>query len=128
MQGVVIDTSAWIDFFRSGNGKVADSVARLIDADQAIMVGPVMTELLRGVRSDKESHQLKTLLAALPYVEVVREDWEVAGNTLQKLRTCGVTLPLTDVLIATVASRHRLPVLTLDKDFNHLPVDRFQMD
>ncbi len=128
MQGVVIDTSAWIDFFRSGSGKAADSVTRLIDADQAIMVGPVMAELLRGVRSDKESRQLKPLLAALPYVEVVREDWEAAGNTLQKLRTCGVTLPLTDVLIATIASRRRLPVLTLDKDFNHLPADHFQMD
>ena len=128
MQGVVIDTSVWIDFFRSGSGKVADSVARLIDADQAVMTGPVMAELLRGVRGDREGRQLKTLLEALLYVEVVRADWEETGNTLQKLRTRGITLPLTDALIATIALRLRLPVLTLDKDFNYLPAEIFQID
>lgn len=128
MQGTMIDTSAWIDFFRSGRSQVANAVAHLIEGDQAVMTGPVMAELLQGVRGDQESRQLQRLLKALPYLEVQREDWEGAGKTLQELRSRGITIPLTDAVIGTVASRHQLPVLTLDKHFDHLPVQRFSLD
>ena len=120
--GVLVDTSAWIDFFRRRDGSVGDTVADLIERDQAILAGPVMAELLRGVRGSKEAVQLKTLLGALPYVEVQRPDWEAAGKSLRELRSRGLTLALTDAVIAAVASRHGLPVLTLDKDFEHLSV------
>jgi len=120
--GVLVDTSAWIDFFRRRDGNVGDTVADLIERDQAILAGPVMAELLRGIRGSKEAGQLKTLLGALPYVEVQRPDWEVAGKSLRELRLRGLTLALTDAVIAAVALRHGLPVLTLDKDFEHLSV------
>jgi predicted nucleic acid-binding protein len=38
------------------------------------------------------------------------------------LRTQGITLPLTDALIATVAKRKAMPVLTVDAHFQHLSV------
>jgi predicted nucleic acid-binding protein len=117
-----VDTSAWIDFFRRRDGNLGDTVADLIERDQAILAGPVMAELLRGVRGSKEAGQLKMLLEALPYVEVQRTDWETAGNSLRELRLRGLTLALTDAVIAAVALRHGLPVLTLDKDFEHLSV------
>lgn len=120
--GVLVDTSAWIDFFRRREGNVGDTVADLVERDQAILAGPVMAELLRGVRGSIEAGQLKTLLGALPYVEVQRPDWEAAGKSLRELRSRGLTLALTDAVIAAVASRHGLPVLTLDKDFEHLSV------
>jgi predicted nucleic acid-binding protein len=120
--GVLVDTSAWIDFFRRRDGNVGDTVADLVERDQAILAGPVMAELLRGVRGSKEAAQLKTLLGALPYVEVQRLDWEAAGKSLRELRSRGLTLALTDAVIAAVASRYGLPVLTLDKDFEHLSV------
>ncbi|WP_190303239.1 MULTISPECIES: PIN domain-containing protein [Methylomonas] len=45
----------------------------------------------------------------------------------QQLRAKGLTLPLTDILIATVAQRHGITVLTLDKHFQHLPVAHFSV-
>jgi len=120
--GVLVDTSAWIDFFRRRDGNAGDTVAGLVQRDQAVLAGPVMAELLRGVRGSKEAAQLKTLLGALPYVEVQRSDWEAAGKSLRELRSLGLTLALTDAVIAAVASRCSLPVLTLDKDFEHLSV------
>ena len=120
--GVLVDTSAWIDFFRHQDGNVGDTVADLVERDQAILAGPVVAELLRGVRGSKEAGQLKPLLGALPYVEVLRLDWEAAGKSLRELRSRGLTLALTDAVIAAVASRHGLPVLTLDKEFEHLSV------
>jgi predicted nucleic acid-binding protein len=46
-----------------------------------------------------------------------------AGNLAAQLRAKGLTLPLTDVLIATVALRNQVSVLTIDKHFHHLGVD-----
>jgi predicted nucleic acid-binding protein len=125
MQGILIDTSAWIDFFREGNGRVADTVAHLIETDQAILTGVVIAELLQGIRGDKETQQLQELLGVLSYLEVQRKDWESAGQTLQDLRSRGITIPLSDAVIGAVALRHQLPVLTMDKHFEHLPVRRF---
>ena len=64
---VLVDTSAWIDFFRRTEGEVGDTVANLVEEDQAVMTGPVLAELLRGVRSAKEGEELRVLLEALPY-------------------------------------------------------------
>jgi predicted nucleic acid-binding protein len=36
------------------------------------------------------------------------------------LRLSGITLPLTDALIATIAKRNAVPVLTVDAHFQHL--------
>jgi len=122
--GVLVDTSAWIDFFRRTEGEVGDTVADLVEQDQAVMTGPILAELLRGVRSAKEGGELRVLLEALPYVEVKRPDWQAAGESLRELRSRGLTLALTDAVIAAVASRNGLPILTLDKDFEHLSVTR----
>ena len=125
MKGALIDTSAWIAFFRDGNTPVADTVEHLIETDQAIITGPVITELLQGVRREKEAKQLPELLKVLPYLEMQRKDWESAGQTLKDLRSRGITIPLTDAVIGAVAFRHQLPVLTLNKHFEHLPARRF---
>lgn len=127
MQGTLIDTSAWIDFFRKGNNQLADTVGHLIETDQATITGPVITELLQGVRGKNEANKLKGLLEGLPYLEIKREDWENAGEVLTALRSRGITVPLTDAVIGAVAFRHQLPVLTIDKHFEHLPVRLFSL-
>jgi len=122
ISSVLVDTSAWIDFFRRADGNVGDIVADPTERDRAILTGPVIAEILRGVRGSKEVGRLKTLLGSLPYVEVQRSDLEVAGKNLCELRSRGLTLALTDAVIATVALRCGLSILTLDKDFEHLSV------
>lgn len=126
MTGVVIDTSAWIAFFRGRELAMADAVNRLLRDDAAILVGPVLTELLQGVRQPKESQQLRDLLNILPFIETRRQDWEAAGETLCVLRSRGITVPLTDALIATLAAAYGHSVLTLDNHFDHLPAPRYQ--
>lgn len=120
---VLIDTSAWIDFFRNASGSVGDTVSYLIQFDKAYLAGPVMTELLRGSRSKKETRQLEFIFSTIPYVEICQQDWEMTGTSLRKLRESGLTIPLTDVLIASVAIRNGMSVLTLDKHFQHLSVE-----
>ncbi len=66
---------------------------------------------------------LDFLFTTIPYLEIIHDDWNTTGYTLQKLRGKGLSIPLTDVLIATVAIRNNMAVLTLDKHFQHLAVE-----
>lgn len=125
MKRVMIDTCAWIDFFKSQTGDLGNLVAELIETNQAAITGVVIAELLQGVKQEKESQRLRLLLRSIHYLPTEDNDWFNAGLLAQQLRAKGLTLPLTDVLIAIIAQRHGIAVLTLDKHFQHLPVDGF---
>ena len=122
MNKVLIDTCAWIDFLRSEEGALGNYVARLIENDQALLCGVIVTELLQGAKGKKEKQQLEFLFSGVEILDIDRQDWIDAGLCLQKLRSKGITLPLTDALIAMLATRNSVAVLTIDKHFNHLPV------
>jgi len=119
---ILIDTCAWIDFLRAKDGALGDQVAQAIELGNAVLCDVVIAELLQGAKGDKEKSQLQFLFETVDKVDVINEDWVSAGLILQELRQKGFTLPLTDGLIAAVAKRNSLPVLTIDKHFQYLPV------
>ena len=119
---ILIDTCAWIDFLRGKNGALGNAVERALANDTALICGVVITELLQGAKGNKERQQLEFLFANVPCLNVESVDWINAGIALQALRTRGITLPLTDAVIAAIAQRHGVPVLTVDAHFQHLPV------
>ena len=119
---ILIDTCAWIEFLRSRAGALGDLVERALTDDTALLCGVNVTELLQGAKGQKEKQQLEFLFANVECLAVQHTDWLTAGNTLQALRVRGITLPLTDALIAAVAKRQGVPVLTLDTHFQHLSV------
>lgn len=125
MNGVLLDTSAWIDFLRPGGGALAEQVATLIESDKALLCGVVVAELLQGVRGKRDEAQIGYLIARLPRLPTSEEDWEEAGRLLNGLRRRGITVPLTDALIAVIARRCAVGILTADQHFQHLPVDLY---
>ncbi len=127
MTKTLIDTSAWIDFFRNNLSPYAEIVTTLIERDTAVITGPVIAELLQGLKSRREADNLRELLSVIPCTEVNHADWNTTGNLLGKLRRHGVTVPLTDALIAVIAKRNDYNVLTLDHHFNHLEVTLYQV-
>jgi predicted nucleic acid-binding protein len=123
---VVVDTSVWVSFLRWGADTASDELGRLIRDHRAVLVGPVLAELLQGLRSREQEELLGRLFPVLPFLGIDRSDWEQAGASLRELRGRGITVPLIDAVIAAVAHRHGLPVLTLDPHFGHLPVERVE--
>ena len=119
---LLIDTSAWIDFFRGKQSAVADSVQLALQLGLARLCGPVKAELLQGVKTRREMQQLNVMFDAVENLATNEIDWETAGMSLQTLRETGVTLPLTDALIAAIANRYKAHLLTLDHHFSHLKV------
>ena len=128
MNKTLIDTSAWIDFFRNKLSPYGEIVATLIEQDAAVMTGPVIAELLQGLKSQREGDALRELLSVIPYVEVIHNDWNTTGNLLGKLRRRGITVPLTDALIAVVAKRNDCNILTIDQHFDHLEVSLYPVE
>lgn len=122
MTEVLVDTSAWVEFLRDRGSRLGDAVEALIVRDAVAITGPIVTELLCGVRGKRERAMVDNLLAISSYHEVSRGDWEAAGSTLSALLRRGITVPKSDAVIAAVARRLRLPVLTTDAHFEKLGV------
>lgn len=113
---ILIDTSAWIAFFR-GRGELADRVDALIDTNDAATCGPVLTELHRGLRDTKERRRVLPLLAACALVQPPADLWLAAGELGYRLARKGVTAKSFDLLIAVHALHHDVALLTDDQDF-----------
>ena len=116
---VLVDTSAWIEFFRSGGGEVALVVDRLLDLDRVAVTGVVRAELQQGTRSRREFDKLKSLLGALESLDLDGEPlWTAVGETGYALRRRGINgVGIPDLIIAAVAIDHGAPVLTFDEHF-----------
>lgn len=117
---VMLDTSAWIAFFRGQPADAADRVQALLREDRAITCSPVLFEIRRGLRP-KELHAVQTLLSALRHIAFTEVDWQAAAGLDRSLRTGEITLPLMDILIAAVCLRNHYALLTLDEHFRAVP-------
>jgi predicted nucleic acid-binding protein len=73
----------------------------------------------------KNSSNINLLINSVTSFPTQEFDWVNAGRLLRKLRNRGITLPLTDALIAVIAQRYQAKVLTIDKHFQHLAVELY---
>jgi predicted nucleic acid-binding protein len=69
---ILIDTSAWIEYFRATGSAAALEVRRLVSthADQIVMCEPVAMEILSGAADDDRHAQLERLVNGLPSLKV----------------------------------------------------------
>ncbi len=113
---ILIDTSAWIEFFR-GRDPVASAVDEALASNDAALCGPIETEIRRGLRSERERTKLLSLLDACHALSQPSQLWQEAGDLGFALRRRGVTPKTLDLIIAVYALSHSAVLLTIDKDF-----------
>ena len=114
---VLIDTSAWIAFFR-GHEPLASRVDAALADGSAAVCGMIELEVLQNVRPGEEA--VRSLMRSTLRLRTDEGDYRAAGELLAELRRKGVTLPTTDGLIAQVALRYQVPLLEFDKHFEHI--------
>lgn len=117
---VLIDTSCWIEFFNRPDTGHAESVRGLVSGDLAAITGVVLSELLQGTRTEMEFSDLGSALTAVVWVEAGREVYARAGELGFRLRRRGITVPVTDCVIAATAESAGASIFTLDEHFAHL--------
>ncbi|MBW1783705.1 MAG: PIN domain-containing protein [Deltaproteobacteria bacterium] len=115
--GIIVDTCVWIEFFRNQESKLTQHLKGLLRERNVIMVGMVMAEILQGVKDPKEAALVKQNLEKLPYLEMTREVWEAAGEISASLRLTGITMPLSDLIIAGIALSGDHEIFSIDPHF-----------
>jgi len=118
---VLVDTSIWIEYFNRPDSKQGGSLHTLLKNGRVIVAGLVLTELLRGARLEKEYKLIAESMTALPFLETTLRTWIEAARIGYSLRRKGVTIPTTDLLIASLALENNCLVFTLDPHFNEIP-------
>lgn len=116
---MLVDSSIWIDYF---NGKITPETNKL---DTLLGVEPlgigdlILTEVLRGFRSDTDYETAKKLMMTLSIFDMLGSDMAVeSADNFRLLRKQGITVRKTaDVIIATYCIKHNYSLLFADKDF-----------
>ena len=117
---VLVDTCVWSLALR--RQQAVDSahvreLRELIDELRVQMVGPIRQELLSGIRVPTQFKTLRSRLRAFPDLPLDATDYEQAAEYSNFCRSKGVQGSPVDFLLCAVAVRHRLGILTVDRDF-----------
>ena len=64
-----VDTTVWIDFFAGRDTPEVAALERLIESREDIcLCGIILTEVLQGIRDDREYRRTETLLSGLLFL------------------------------------------------------------
>jgi len=118
--GVLADTSIWIEFFKS-RSDIGNKLEKLIKENSVWTCGIVLFELVQGTKTDYEKSTITGILSNLKYVEMTQFLWKKAGELSGSLKRKGLNLPLSDIIVAGIAIEHNLKIFTLDKHFGQIP-------
>ncbi|MDO8688401.1 MAG: PIN domain-containing protein, partial [Dehalococcoidia bacterium] len=118
----LVDTSVWLEVLPAGKSASAlrERVDTLLREDRVATSGMVMLELLGGSRNDGEYNRLRAMFSAVHALDVDASTWWKASRLAFEVRRKGLTIPFTDLLIATVAMQHDAAVLHRDRHFDAL--------
>ena len=120
---LLVDTSVWsLALRRDGNSEqpeVAALRAALLDGELVVATGLILQELLQGFAGPTARTHIIERFSTLPLVHGDRSDHIAAADLRNTCRRAGVQLGTIDALLAQLAIRHGLTLLTVDADFSH---------
>ena len=89
----------------------------LLGRDHIATTDIVVAEVLQGARSDDDFQELADKMEALNFFHADTGIWLKAARLSFELKRRGLTTPLSDLVIATVALENDLEIYAVDSDF-----------
>lgn len=117
---VLVDSSFYIGCLREGRDPLRVLAITAAARDLAVC-GIVRCEVGRGLRDPRLRTKFQTFWDVMLNVPTDNRLWTAVEQTLWELDRKGITLPLTDVVIACCARRVGAVVLSRDKHFQEIP-------
>jgi predicted nucleic acid-binding protein len=116
----VVGASVWIDFFRNTPPPQVERLSRLIGAQDIVIGDLILTEVLQGLRSDRDFRRARDGLLTPEYRDMAGRGIALAAAQDHRLlRARGVTVRKTiDVVIATFCIASGMSLLHDDRDFD----------
>lgn len=118
---IIVDTSVWIEFFRNKDSHISNHLKQLLRSGKVAITGMILAEIFQGIKSPDEAGTVKKNLESLPFIEMQKEVWQLAGETSASLRKKGITIPLSDIMIGITAIKKGHEIFTVDKHFEKIP-------
>jgi predicted nucleic acid-binding protein len=117
---ILVDTSVWIDLFAGKSSYQVSLLHSLVDKGEDLCTcGVVFTEVLQGIRDDRQFNKTKTILSKLLYLPMTKQTYLLAATAYRMLQKKGVTIRnAVDCMIAAVCIEESVDLLHSDKDFN----------
>ena len=116
---VLIDSSAWLEFFKpSGKPLFKQIIAGLIKEQVIVIPGIIKVEILRGSRSHQEYQMLDNTLGGVRYLSVSEVFWSRLSLFNYDLLRKGVNVPLPDAYIALLAIENDVELLHYDRHYD----------
>lgn len=119
---VIVDTTAWIDFFQDRRTPEVSRLEALLNDDTDIFVtGVIVQEILSGIKNGQERRQtrqaLERFLVIMPTLETHAQAAEIYDLCLKKGFTIRSSI---DCLFAALALEYDLSLLARDRDYVHI--------
>jgi predicted nucleic acid-binding protein len=118
---ILIDTSAWIEYFRASGSAAAGEVRRLLAAEpeRAVICEPIAIEILAGALDEDRHAKLERLVDGLRSLRIDDAvDFRSAAAIYRTARRAGRTIrSINDCVIAAVSIRHGASIIHRDADF-----------
>jgi predicted nucleic acid-binding protein len=117
---ILVDTSVWIDFLMGRDTTHAKAVESLVETREDICIcGVILTEILQGIRNDKEHYKTKAILSELVFLPMTQETFYSAANIYRTCRSRGITIRNSiDCMISAACIQYDVALLHNDKDFD----------
>jgi predicted nucleic acid-binding protein len=117
---VLVDTTVWIDFFHGAATWQVDRFEELLRNGEVALGDLIVSELLQGIRSDRDFEHFKRRLSAFPIFSMAGLERAIkSAENYRRLRSLGYTVRKTmDCLIATFCIESGLSLLHNDRDFD----------
>jgi hypothetical protein len=115
---ILADTSVWIALL---NGRIAPPPIEALG--QLVTCGPVVQEVLQGLRDGRESRAFRTAFDSVPRLSDPLPEalFRAAANIYAQGRRQAITIRSSvDCLIAAIALEHGVPVWHRDRDFERI--------
>jgi predicted nucleic acid-binding protein len=113
---ILADTSVWVEMLAGRLRPISGS-----DLPMVVTCGPVVQEVLQGLRPGAESEAFRRAFLAIPVLSdpVPLELYLSAADIYRLGRKKGITIRSgVDCLIAAIAIRNAIPVWHRDRDFD----------
>lgn len=116
---VLVDTCIWSTYFKHSTSPTRTSINLLLRRDRAVLIGPVLTELLRGIKKQAEADWVSSVMLGTRFETLNWRDWLEAATLGRNLAARGHRdIPVTDLAIAATSLDRGWLVFSDDPHFD----------
>jgi predicted nucleic acid-binding protein len=130
---IIVDTCIWSFALRRAvktENSSSDELKELIKEVRVQLIGSIRQEILSGIKIKQQFQSVKSHLLAFSDLILTEADYELAAEYFNLLRSKGIQGSNTDFLICAASTNHKMPIFTLDNDFElfkkHIPIQLYK--